>query len=156
MLDATIALRAPTIAELPGLGALCLRAKAHWGYDAAFLEACRPELTLEASDLRGSILRVAEIDGRAAGVAQVVMRGEAAALEKLFVAPERMGLGLGAALLRAAAAAARSSGAQRLRIVSDPCAAPFYRRMGALDAGSAPSEAIPGRRRPVLILALAA
>jgi hypothetical protein len=42
-----------------------------------------------------------------------------------------------------------------LAILSDPNAAPFYERMGAVPAGDAPSDAIPGRRLPLLHLDLA-
>jgi hypothetical protein len=39
---AEVRLRAPRLDELEALSDLCLRSKAVWGYDAAFLEACRP------------------------------------------------------------------------------------------------------------------
>ena len=37
-------IREATEADLPALTALCLAAKAHWGYDAAFMAACEQEL----------------------------------------------------------------------------------------------------------------
>ena len=71
-------------------------------------------------------------------------------LVHLFIEPGVIRSGVGRRLFLAAAALARQDGARLLVIQSDPHAAEFYRRMGARDAGDAPSESIPGRRLPVL------
>jgi hypothetical protein len=55
-----------------------------------------------------------------------------------------------------AAGVARNMGATRLFIEADPDAAPFYRRMGAVDVGLAPSGSIPGRILPKLAVDLRA
>jgi hypothetical protein len=47
-------------------------------------------------------------------------------------------------------------GARRVFIEADPDAAPFYRRMGARDAGLAPSGSIAGRMLPRLVFELCA
>jgi GNAT superfamily N-acetyltransferase len=136
--------------ELAELSELCLRSKAVWGYDQAFMDACRAELTLSAADIRESELQVAERDGKVLGVAQVSVEGADADLEKLFVEPELLRSGAGRALFDWAVEAARSRGATTLTIEADPDAAPFYRRMGARDDGAAPSGSIPGRMLPRL------
>ncbi|MDP6591468.1 MAG: GNAT family N-acetyltransferase [Alphaproteobacteria bacterium] len=136
------------------LSALCMRSKAHWGYDDGFMAACRKALTLGPSDLRESLLQVAEDSGAPVGVAQLIVREGRAALEKLFVEPAHIGRGVGRALFEWAARVARDGGAASMIIESDPAAAAFYRRMGARDAGTAPSTAIPGRALPRLILTL--
>lgn len=140
--------------ELPALSALCLRSKAHWGYDAAFLEACRPELTLTGADLRNSHLRVARLDGLPAALMQLSRGANPADLEKLFVDPPHIGRGLGRLLFDEACALARAEGATALRIEADPDAAPFYATMGAQVIGDAPSGSLPGRRLPLLELKL--
>ncbi len=143
-------LRPARESDLAALSALCFRSKAVWGYDAAFMEACRAELTLAPSDLQDSSVQVAEIGGFIVGVVQVAMSGAAASLEKLFVSPDAMGSGAGRLLFEWSVEAARQSGARTLVIDSDPGAADFYRRMGARDAGRAPSGSIPGRLLPRL------
>lgn len=148
-------LRQPTPGELPHLGDLCLRSKAVWGYDAAFMEACRDELMLHAEDIHATEVVVAEVDGTAVGVAQVAIVGTGGDLLKLFVAPEMIGSGVGRTLFEWCCDTARGKGAGELVIESDPGAVPFYRRMGAKDAGSAPSGSVPGRVLPRLVLALA-
>ena len=140
--------------ELPALSALCLRSKAYWGYDRAFMDACRAELTLTPQDLTDSKLQVAEVAGRVVGVAQVSVANGVASLEKLFVEPDAMRTGAGRALFGWARNAARDLGVTTMMIESDPGAAPFYRRMGAADDGVAPSGSIPGRMLPRLTLSL--
>ena len=147
-------LRAPSATELPALTHLCLRSTAVWGYDRAFMEACRDELTLKPEDLRETKLQVAERDGAVVGVAQISADGAVAHLEKLFIEPDQLRSGAGRALLAWAQHAAAEVGATHLAIEADPEAAPFYRRMGARDDGVAPSGSIAGRLLPRLVLAL--
>ena len=146
-------LRAPNPDEAERLTELCLRSKAVWGYDEAFLEACRRELTLEAGDLEFSRIAVAVRGDRLLGVVQVRMAAEGEAdLAKLFVAPEAMRSGVGRALFAWAREIACSLGAVRMMIEADPEAASFYRRLGARDAGLAASGSIAGRMLPKLVL----
>ena len=146
--------RPPRPDEAALLTELCLRSKAVWGYDEAFMRACRAELTVSPADCATSSMQVAVEDSRVAGVVQVVVNGEQADLAKLFIAPTAMRGGVGRKLFEWAAGVARDRGARWLWIEADPDAAGFYRRMGAIDDGVAPSGSIPGRFLPRLKLAL--
>ncbi len=148
-------IRAARVDDLPALHDLAMRSKAYWGYDAAFMEACRDELRLNEEDLATS--EVAVIDGAHGapiGMAQVIMDDGQAELHKLFICPDTMGQGLGRRLIAWAVEHARHQGARQMEIESDPDAAPFYERMGAKPAGSAPSGSIPGRVLPRFLLPL--
>ncbi|MFH8382916.1 hypothetical protein ACH4E7_18490 [Kitasatospora sp. NPDC018058] len=59
----------PAEAEL--LTGIAVRAKAHWGYDEAFMAACRDELTLDAAAIgwASASTVVAEDGGRVLGFA---------------------------------------------------------------------------------------
>ena len=106
-------------------------------------------------DLSSSRIAVAEQAGTIIGVVQVKQIGEGEAdLTKLFVEPSALRGGVGKVLFAWAIDAARSMGATRLVIEADPDAAPFYRRLGARDAGLAPSGSIAGRVLPKLALDL--
>jgi GNAT superfamily N-acetyltransferase len=140
--------------EFPYLDGLCLRSKAVWGYDDAFMAACRIELTLHPDDLRTTQLQVAERDATAVGLAQLKVIGGDAELMKLFVEPALLGSGIGRLLFEWARERARALGAVRMLIEADPGAAPFYERMGARHAGLAPSQSIPGRMLPLLQMEL--
>jgi GNAT superfamily N-acetyltransferase len=144
-------LRAPKDGEWAALSALCLRSKAHWGYDPDFIEACRAELTITPGQVAAWPTIVAgPAGGPASGLAQFSVEGDRVWLEKLFVDPGAMGRGIGRALFTWAIDAARERGGRVLVIEADPQAVPFYQRLGAVPVGHAPSASIPGRALPVL------
>jgi GNAT superfamily N-acetyltransferase len=147
-------IRAPAVQELPALSELCIRSKAVWGYDAAFMAACRAELSFDPGDLAASRIAVAVRDATILGVAQVRMAVSDADLQKLFVEPAALRGGVGRALFVWARDAARGMGAARMIIEADPDAAPFYRHLGARDIGLASSVSIAGRMLPKLALEL--
>jgi Acetyltransferase (GNAT) domain len=147
-------LRTPRPDEAAILTELCLRSKAVWGYDKEFMQACRDELTLTPSTMQSSHFKVAEIGRRLIGMAQVTMKSDVAELDKLFVEPTQLRSGAGCALFDWAKNTAREAGALTLVIEADPDASGFYRRMGAVDDGAAPSGSIPGRFIPRLKLQL--
>lgn len=150
-----ITLRIPREDELPALSELCLRSKAVWGYDDAFMAACMEELTLRPSDLTTTHLQLAEDEQGCLGMAQIAMvDDDAASLEAMFIEPARMGCGAGRMLFGWAVEQARTLGAKTMMIESDPGAAAFYRHMGAYGVGEAPSGSIPGRMLPLLKLDL--
>ena len=152
--NADLRLRAAEAGELAALSGLCMRSKAVWGYDAAFMEACRTELTLTPRDLKEAQVQVAESAGTIIGVAQVSVANAQASLDKLFIEPTTLRAGAGRRLFEWCVKAARERGARTLVIESDPGAAEFYRHMGARDAGFVPSGSIPGRMLPLLKLEL--
>ena len=154
-LSPRLRLRSPRLDEASKLTELCLRSKACWGYGEEFMRACEVELTVTASTMcPPSYFKLAEIDGRIVGMAQVILEQDVAKLEKLFVEPSLLRSGAGKALFDWAASMAREAGAGRMVVEADPNAAGFYQRMGAVDDGVAPSGSIPGRILPRLTLRL--
>ncbi|HET8727461.1 MAG TPA: GNAT family N-acetyltransferase [Alphaproteobacteria bacterium] len=141
--------------EAAALSDLCFRSKAHWGYDAAFMARCRAALAVSGEAIAAGRVFVAEgPKGRALGILKLGIEREDAAIDLLFVEPAAMGLGIGRALWLHAVALARAAGCRRLTVLSDPYAAAFYQAMGATDGGVAPSDSIPGRTLPVLVMDL--
>jgi GNAT superfamily N-acetyltransferase len=145
-----IQLRDARKSELPSLSELCLRSKAVWGYDDAFMTACRAELTLHPEELRSTSLQLAVRDSTVVGLTQVKVTDTDADLLKLFVEPALLRSGVGRLLFEWATARARGLGAVRMMIEADPGAVPFYERMGARHAGFAPSQSILGRMLPCM------
>lgn len=143
-------LRTPEPDEAEILTQLCLRSKAVWGYDAAFMAACRPALTVAVADWRQSDIQVAVDGGKIVGIAQVMYHGDAAELDKLFVDPGALGGGIGRKLFGWCVETALSKDAKVMTIDADPGAADFYRRLGAVDDGMVASTVIPGRFLPRL------
>lgn len=155
--QSSFVLRAPRAEECAALSDICMRSKAHWGYDAAFLEACREELTLRPKDLGRSFFCVAADQASDAplGIAELSVNGHEAMLEAMFIDPQIIGAGLGRALFDWAANEARARGATSMALDADPNAVGFYERMGARQTGFAPSASIAGRQLPRMVFALA-
>jgi len=149
-----IKLREPREDELPTLSALCLRSKAVWGYDDAFMAACVVELTLHPEDLMATHLQLAEDEQGYIGIVQVETESAETELSLLYVDPDRMGTGSGRLLFDWAKEKARGLGVSSMDIVADPNARTIYEHMGAYLIGETPSESIPGRMLPRLRLDL--
>lgn len=147
-------IRAARPDETQALSDLALRSKAHWGYDADFLEKTERELTVKAVEVAQGRVFVAEQGGKVVGFYGFEHEPPLLGLDFMFVEPASIGTGVGAALMGHATAAAKDLGATTLQIVSDPNAEGFYRRMGAKRVGESPSGSIPGRTLPVLELIL--
>jgi GNAT superfamily N-acetyltransferase len=144
-------------AEAAALSALALRSKGYWGYDAAFLDACRDELTL-SPDQAAAARVVRDAGGAVRGFHLLAPdadvhpgRGE---LLMLFVDPSAIGRGVGRALLEDAVRYAARRGWSTLRVESDPGAEGFYLAHGARRVGSVPSGSVPGRDLPLLELSV--
>jgi GNAT superfamily N-acetyltransferase len=148
---ASVTIRDARSEDCERLTTLALESKAYWGYDDAFMEACREELTVRASDLDRGVIRVAERKGELVGFHGVVFAPQTE-LEWLFVLPTAIGSGVGRALLEDASTVARHHGALVLHIGSDPNAEAFYLARGAHRVGEIASASIPGRDLPLLEL----
>jgi GNAT superfamily N-acetyltransferase len=136
---------------------LCMRSKAHWGYDPAFMDAARAALRIAEAEIGAGNVLVAQ-GGTLCGVASIVPLLQRGRFEigHLFVAPECLRGGVGRALFKAAIALAARRGALHVSILSDPHAADFYEKLGARRCGEAPSDVIAGRMLPLFEFVISA
>jgi N-acetylglutamate synthase-like GNAT family acetyltransferase len=136
--------------EAGSLSELAFRAKAYWGYSDAFMAACRDELTYPPELIEAGGFAVAEVGGDLAGFyALSKVSPNTGELDAVFVDPERIGSGVGRALLDHALAAGGDAGLERIIVQADPNAAEFYERAGALRIGERESGSIAGRMLPL-------
>jgi len=140
--------------DVDALSALAMRAKAHWGYAPAQLEGWSDSLRQSVDSVRTRPVFVAELEGKMAGFYALLARGDACALDDLWVAPDCMNRGVGRALVAHARETAAALGAASLHIDADPHAERFYVACGARRVGelTAPIEGQPDRVRPQLVL----
>lgn len=136
--------------DAASLTELALRSKAVWGYDVAFMAACRTELTITPESIVRDPTFLIEHAGRALGFYQLRRHGHAAEIAQFFVAPERLRAGLGRRLWGHLERSALRLGSARLEVDSDPNAEGFYRAMGMVREGEVPSGSIAGRFLPRL------
>lgn len=146
------AIRRARPAEAAAISALALRSKGHWGYDAAFLESCREDLTVSPQEIAAERVYVAVgSDGTMTGYYSLKPAAEGVVeLDALFVDPAAIGQGVGRALWEHAVRTAKAAGYRQLVIQSDPHAEGFYRAMGAVSMGERESSVTPGRFLPLL------
>jgi ribosomal protein S18 acetylase RimI-like enzyme len=146
-------IRAADPTEAATLTLLAHAAKRHWGYPEEWIGLWRDELTITAGFIAGNRVYVAQQAGEIVGFCALTGWPPRLELEHLWVRPESMRCGIGAALLRHAADQALAAGARELEIVADPHAEDFYLAHGARRLGSVASRP-PGRRLPKLLLPL--
>jgi len=146
--------RFATAADAAALSALAFRSKAHWGYSDELMALWKDDLTLSESDCSGGRVGIIEIGGEPAGFYQLGGEPPVGALMDLFVSPNHMGMGAGGQLLERAKQQGRELGYTALSIHSDPHAEGFYAHRGAVVVGTVPSEKVPGRSLPSLLLQL--
>lgn len=142
-------------AEATALSELALQSKAHWGYDASFLEKCKQELTLSEADLAAHEAYVLTRADTLLGF-YVLERLDVRRLKLsfLFVRPSCIGQGHGRALIEHAKRTAAELGARTMVIASDPDAERFYLTAGARRVGVRASSSISGRLLPLLELSV--
>jgi len=148
MNSAVPTLRRANPEDAAALTALAFRSKASNGYDRAFMEACRAELTYSAATMARGETWVAELDGELAGFIDVRLQDGVAEVFAMFVEPGLKRTGVGRALWQQLEASARHLGAVTVMLDADPAAVAFYEAMGCTIAGQAPSGSIRGRMLP--------
>jgi len=145
-----LAFRPASPQEIALLSELAFASKAHWGYSAEFMDACREDLTLSAEVVREGLTVVGERGGRVVGFYRLADTPEGPYLKDLFVSPGVIGQGVGKLLWQHAAGHARSLGWPFLLLDSEPHAEGFYRRVGARKIGEVPSAVFSGRVLPLM------
>ncbi|TDR23854.1 GNAT family N-acetyltransferase [Marinicella litoralis] len=141
--------------DAAAIGALAVRSKAHWGYDEAFMQQVKAELTYQANDIQQHPTFIASKGSNLLGFYQLIaIDSSTAELDALFVDPDFIGQGVGAQLFSHAVTKARAKHHLFLKIQSDPYAADFYRKQGCLQVGTLESLSIPGRLLPLMVYPL--
>ena len=151
-------LRRARASEAILLSEIAIQSKAHWGYDADFMAACKDELTVSAESISNPEERwiVATDAPQVFGFYGLVPGQDngVVVLEALFVRPDAIGSGVGRLLLEDAVTRAARNGYARMSIQGDPNAEGFYLAMGAVPAGRMESGSIPGRILPLFEITL--
>ena len=151
-----IAIRPARPEEAADLSALCMRSKAHWGYEEDFLRRCVADLTITPERIaRGRVLVAEDENGGLLGMAAAEPLADGMFdLALLYVEPKAIRQRVGEQLFAAIAAHAAREGAKRLRIEADPFAAGFYEKLGARRIGDVESATLAGRMLPLFEFAI--
>jgi len=135
--------------DAAAIGALAVRSKAHWGYDEAFMQQVKAELTYQADQIQQHPTFIASKGSSLLGFYQLIaIDSSTVELDALFVDPDFIGQGVGAQLFSHAVKLASGLGYQTIAIQSDPHAENIYCKQGCKKVGEKPSLNIPGRLLP--------
>jgi len=143
--------------EYNDLTAIAMASKAHWGYSPSFMQACAHELQVSEDDLLNPLYMywLIQFDDEIAGYAALKpIDEEIIELDALFIKPNYIRKGAGAALFQHFLPLLEVSAYTHLRIFSDPKAAEFYVNMGASYVGEKASGSIANRFLPVYEITL--
>jgi GNAT superfamily N-acetyltransferase len=142
-------IRRADLSDADTLTALCMKSKAHWGYDAAFMAKIESSFVITADYILNWPVYVLVEGSAAIGFYGFRDIDNQPFLCDIWLEPSYIGNGLGKLLWQHAMETARGAGYDHFFIESDPNAEGFYLRMGAKCIGTIKSEAT-GRTLPLL------
>ncbi|MCM3903102.1 MAG: GNAT family N-acetyltransferase [Pyrinomonadaceae bacterium] len=121
-------------------------AKRHWGYPENWIQHWQEDLTISSDFISNNLVYVGEHENMIVGFYALVVGGQQAELEHMWVAPAYIGTGVGKELFIHAMQTAAGDDVSQVGITADPNAEGFYKRMGARRIGEVSSE-IDGQKR---------
>lgn len=142
-------IRRATVADLPALDALMRGVSAYQGDYAPMLEG----YAMTPDQFDRDICFLAEAAGRPLGFYSLITEGEPE-LDLMFVDETTQGTGLGARLFQHMADQARAAAIDAVKIIANPPAEGFYRRMGAERIGTRQPKGRVTWAQPILYLRL--
>jgi len=128
-------IRPATTTEASVLTNLALEAKRYWGYPEHWIKHWESDLTISSDFIHDNHVYVAEENEQIQGFYALIVTGNKAELDHLWVKPALIGTGIGKELFLDAMERAAALKVIAVEISSDPNAAGFYRRMGASEIG---------------------
>lgn len=145
-----LAIRRAQPSEAMTLTELALRSKAYWGYDEAFMAACREALMVTEKKITQHHVCLASESSDVAGFYCLIVNGASGILDDMFIDPLYIGTGCGRCLWDHMLAKAKEMGVCELTIDADPNAEGFYLKMGAERIGEVESTVFKGRKLPLM------
>ena len=128
-------IRPAATTEAPVLTNMALEAKRYWGYPEHWIKHWESDLTISSDFIHDNHVYVAEDNGQIQGFYALIVTGDKAELDHMWVKPTLIGTGIGKELFLDAMERAAALKVSAVEISSDPNAAGFYRRMGATEIG---------------------
>ena len=113
------------------LSQLALRSKSIWGYDDAFIEACRPHIKVDEEYIQNWPVVVIEKNNDVLGFYSLKEISNEKRLDNLWIEPRCVRSGLGRVLFENAVDRAKELNWSYFRLAGEPDAIPFYEKMGA-------------------------
>ncbi len=144
-----IGIRKAMVSDADELTAIAFASKRHWNYPEEWIDLWANELTVDEQYIQDQSVFVASAGPRIVGWCALSEQLGEFWIDYCWVRPEAGGNGVGRLLVRRVCDLASELHAKALKVVADPNAEGFYRRLGFERIGQVPS--LPkGRMLPVL------
>lgn len=128
-------------------------AKRHWRYPERWIELWKDVLTITPEYILDNEVYSATGGDDVLGFYALIVDGDRAVLDHLWIDPKNIGAGIGRELFNHAVKKALEMRTSVVEIESDPNAEGFYKHMGAIRIGETSSE-LDGEPRILPLLAL--
>ena len=148
----TITIRPALEAEAGKLTEIAFASKRHWQYPEVWFELWTDELTVSREYIQTHDVFCATSAGATAGWYALSFSETSCELDYLWVLPENIGCGVGAAMMQHAKGLFSTSQSETITVMSDPNAEEFYLKMGFARVGMHPTRP-KGRFIPMLAFA---
>ena len=141
-------LKKASLADAFLLGSIAQKAKAHWGYPAAWLALWKDDLSFTKDFLNMHFVLVLKLADQIRGFCIIIEEPDYFNIEHCWILPEDLGKGYGFQLLKRALAEPDFTN-QKIQVLSDPNAVGFYEKFGFKTIQMIPSKPI-GRELPLM------
>ena len=121
--------------EADVLTQIAIAAKSYWGYPSDWIKYWESDLTISADFISANHVYVADDAGTIKGFYALVVAGDHAELDHMWVKPDYIGTGIGIELFLDAMTRAADLTVREVQLSADPNALGFYKRMGAEQIG---------------------
>jgi len=126
----TIEIRAAAVEESAILQRLARASKAHWGYSARYMKLWNFDRTITPEFVEAHPTFCAVSTSQIQGFYALTDEDGFKKLKHMWVHPQHLGAGVSEKLLHHALSLVGRLGAPRMKVVAEPHAEGFYRRMG--------------------------
>lgn len=144
-MSAELCIRPAKQESVAAINALIARSKAYWTWPAGYLERALALLKIDADYVRSHhSFEVLDERNDLVGFFSVAVNDSKVVLDNLWVAPDRIGQGIGGRACRYLFQFARQHQWKELWVLPDPPAEGFYLRLGFADTGTRVASRVPG------------
>lgn len=135
-----ICIRPALEAEAVKLTEIAFASKSHWQYPEAWIELWSDELAVSSEYIRSHSVFCAVAANAVMGWYALSFSEAVCELDYIWVLPEKIGCGVGTAMMQHAKGVFSNSQAETMMVISDPNAEGFYLSMGFEKRGMHPSR----------------
>lgn len=148
--NASCIIRVASTPDISAINRLLRASKAHWGYEAQFMESFMLKFSVSEEYLKRNIVYVMEEENLIGFYTFVIHDERSLELDHFFIHPDFIGKGFGRKLWASSCLTAKNLGKDVFTLWADPNAELFYTKMGCKKIAMKKSPFLPNRMAPIM------